>query len=99
MPAGRLSSGKRGDGMKLGMVGLGRMGANMAARLLDAGHQVVAFDRHAEKVQALAEAGAIGASSLEQLVKELEPPRALWLMVPAAGVDATIAALAPLLAS
>jgi 6-phosphogluconate dehydrogenase len=85
--------------MKLGMVGLGRMGANMAARLLDAGHQVVAFDRHAEKVQALAEAGAIGASSLEQLVKELEPPRALWLMVPAAGVDATIAALAPLLAS
>jgi 6-phosphogluconate dehydrogenase len=84
--------------MKLGMVGLGRMGANMTERLLQAGHEVVAFDRHAEKVQALAGKGAIGASSLEDLVRKLEPPRAIWLMVPAAAVDGTIAALEPLLA-
>jgi 6-phosphogluconate dehydrogenase len=83
--------------MNLGMVGLGRMGANMTARLLVAGHGVVAFDRHADKVQALAAAGAIGARSLEELVQKLEPPRAIWLMVPAAAVDNTLAALAPLL--
>ncbi|MCU1281976.1 MAG: gndA 2, partial [bacterium] len=83
--------------MKLGMIGLGRMGANMAARLLNAAHEVVAFDRHPEKVQALVSAGAIGAGSLEELVRALEPPRAVWLMVPAAGVDGTIAALTPLL--
>jgi 6-phosphogluconate dehydrogenase len=83
--------------MKLGMVGLGRMGANMSARLLKAGHEIVAFDRHPEKVQALAAEGAAGAASLEELVKKLEPPRAIWLMVAAAGVDATITALMPLL--
>jgi 6-phosphogluconate dehydrogenase len=84
--------------MKLGMVGLGRMGANMTERLVQAGQEVVAFDRHAEKVQALAGKGAIGASSLEDLVRKLEPPRAIWLMVAAAGVDGAVAALAPLLA-
>ena len=84
--------------MKIGMVGLGRMGASMTARLLEAGQQVVAFDHHAEKVQALAGKGAIGASSLEDLVRKLEPPRAIWLMVPAAVVDDTLAALTPLLA-
>jgi 6-phosphogluconate dehydrogenase len=84
--------------MKLGMVGLGRMGANMASRLLQAGHQIVAFDRHADKVQALVGEGAIGASSLEELVRKLDAPRAVWLMVPAAAVDATLATLAPLLA-
>jgi 6-phosphogluconate dehydrogenase len=84
--------------MKLGMVGLGRMGANMAARLLRAGNAVAVFDRRAEKVQELAGQGAIGAGSLEELVQKLEPPRALWLMVPAAAVDDAIAALAPLLA-
>jgi 6-phosphogluconate dehydrogenase len=83
--------------MKLGMVGLGRMGANMTVRLLAGGHQVVAFDRNAANVEELARQGAIGAGSLEELVQELEPPRAVWLMVPAAGVDETIAALAPLL--
>ena len=83
--------------MKLGMVGLGRMGANMAARLLRAGHQVVAFDRHADKVRALASQGAMGAGSLEELVQKLDPPRAIWLMVPAAVVDGAITALGPLL--
>jgi 6-phosphogluconate dehydrogenase len=73
------------------------MGANMAARLLKAGHEVVGFDRHPEKVQALVDAGAVGASSLKELADKLEPPRAVWLMVPAAAVDATIAELAPLL--
>ena len=84
--------------MELGMVGLGRMGANMAERLIRAGHKVVAFDRHAEKVQALVSAGAVGATSLAELVGKLSPPRAVWLMLPAAVVDDTIAALAPLLA-
>src|SRR6185437_16315605 len=86
-----------GGAMELGMVGLGRMGANMAARLLRAGHRVVAFDRHPEKVQAVVADGAIGAASLAELVSKLARPRVIWLMVPAAGVDATIAALAPLL--
>ncbi len=72
--------------MELGMVGLGRMGANMAARLLRAGHRVVAFDRNPEKVEGLVREGAIGASSLEDLVGKLTPPRAIWLMVPAAYV-------------
>src|SRR5262249_3161025 len=84
-------------GMKLGMVGLGRMGANMTTRLLRAGREVVAFDRHPEKIQERVKEGAIGAGSIEELVQKLEPPRAVWLMVPAAGVDGTIAALAPLL--
>jgi 6-phosphogluconate dehydrogenase len=84
--------------MKLGMIGLGRMGANMSSRLLRAGHEIVAFDRHAHKVQGLAGQGAIAAASLEELVQKLEAPRAVWLMVPAAAVDATLAALMPLLA-
>jgi 6-phosphogluconate dehydrogenase len=83
--------------MKLGMIGLGRMGANMASRLLAAGHQVVAFDRHPEKVQALVEQGGVGAASYEELVQKLEPPRVVWMMVPAAGVDYTLARLTPLL--
>jgi 6-phosphogluconate dehydrogenase len=84
--------------MELGMVGLGRMGANMSTRLLRAGHTVAVFDRHPPKVQALVGDGAQGASSLAELVKKLAPPRAVWLMVPAAAVDATIAELSPLLA-
>jgi 6-phosphogluconate dehydrogenase len=82
--------------MKLGMIGLGRMGANMSARLLAAGHRVVAFDRDPARAGALA--GAIAARTPAELVAALEPPRAVWLMVPAAAVDESIAALAPLLA-
>jgi 6-phosphogluconate dehydrogenase len=83
--------------MKLGMVGLGRMGANMASRLLAAGHEIAAFDRHADKVAELRGQGAAGAASLPELVKALAPPRAIWLMVAAAGVDDVIGTLAPLL--
>src|SRR5437868_6594445 len=86
--------------MELGLVGLGRMGANMAQRLLRSGHTVVGFVRHAEKVQELQKEGAIteGASSLEDLVSKLSTPRAIWLMVPAASVDATLETIIPHLA-
>ncbi len=83
--------------MEIGMVGMGRMGANMTSRLLKAGHRVVAFDRHPEKVQGVVDEGAVGAASLAELVEKLAPPRAIWLMVAAAGVDGTLAALEPLL--
>jgi 6-phosphogluconate dehydrogenase len=83
--------------MQLGMIGLGRMGANMVRRLIKDGHHCVAFDRSPEAVKDLAKDNAVGASSLADLVKKLEKPRALWLMVPAAVVDKTIADLQPLL--
>ncbi len=83
--------------MRLGIVGTGRMGANMAMRLLRAGQEVAAFNRDLEKVRPLVAQGAIGATSLEELVQKLEPPRAIWLMIPAAGVDATIDALRSIL--
>jgi 6-phosphogluconate dehydrogenase len=85
--------------MQLGMIGLGRMGSNMARRLMRAGHQCVVFDRNYASVNELAEKGAAGAASLEDLVKLLNPPRAVWLMVPAAGVDGALHDLAPLLES
>jgi 6-phosphogluconate dehydrogenase len=69
--------------MRLGMVGLGRMGGNMTVRLQRKGHEVVAFDPSVEAVDRAAQAGATGASSLADLVKQLEPPRVVWLMVPA----------------
>ena len=81
--------------MQLGMIGLGRMGANMVRRLLKGGHQCVVFDRSPQAVKQLAEEKAIGASSLADLVKKLDKPRAVWLMVPAAVVDKTIADLLP----
>src|SRR5262245_10940822 len=81
--------------MQLGMIGLGRMGANMVRRLIKSGHQCVVFDRSAETVQELANENAAGATSLADLVKKLEKPRALWLMVPAAVVDETIADILP----
>jgi 6-phosphogluconate dehydrogenase len=79
--------------MQLGMIGLGRMGANMVRRLLRAGHQCVVFDRSPATVKELAEDKAVGASSLADLVKNLDKPRAVWLMVPAAVVDKSIADL------
>jgi 6-phosphogluconate dehydrogenase len=81
--------------MQLGMIGLGRMGANMVRRLLKGGHHCVVFDRAPNVVKQLAEEKAIGASSLGDLVKNLDKPRAVWLMVPAAVVDTTIADLLP----
>jgi 6-phosphogluconate dehydrogenase len=73
--------------MQLGMIGLGRMGANMVRRLLDGGHQCVVFDRLPEAVDALVAAGAIGVSSVSELATRLTKPRAVWLMVPVAVVD------------
>jgi 6-phosphogluconate dehydrogenase len=81
--------------MQLGMIGLGRMGANMVRRLLKAGHQCVVFDRTPKAVEELVKEKAVGASSLQAFVKKLDKPRAVWLMVPAAVVDATIAGLVP----
>ena len=83
--------------MQLGMVGLGRMGANMVRRLMKGGHQCVVFNRSPEKVKALVEERAVGASSLADLVQKLQKPRVVWLMVPAAVVDTFIADLLPLL--
>jgi 6-phosphogluconate dehydrogenase len=80
--------------MQLGMIGLGRMGANMVRRLQRAGHQCVAFDRNAESVRQVASDGASASASLDDLVKKLQRPRAVWLMVPAAVVDATLRELA-----
>jgi 6-phosphogluconate dehydrogenase len=76
--------------MQLGMVGLGRMGANMVRRLLRGGHHCVVFDRSSTAVEELTKEKAEGSSSLQDLVKRLEKPRAVWLMVPAAAVDGTI---------
>ncbi|HTT38795.1 MAG TPA: decarboxylating 6-phosphogluconate dehydrogenase [Burkholderiales bacterium] len=83
--------------MQLGMIGLGRMGANMVRRLIQGGHNCVVFDMSPKAVEELAKEKATGASSLQDLVKKLEKPRAVWLMVPAAVVDQTIAGLLPLL--
>src|SRR5580700_4213710 len=81
--------------MQLGMIGLGRMGANMVRRLLRGGHQCSVFDISATAVAELAKEKAIGTASLAELAKSLTKPRAIWLMVPAALVDKTIADLTP----
>jgi 6-phosphogluconate dehydrogenase len=83
--------------MQLGMIGLGRMGGNMVRRLLRGGHPCVVYARSQAAVKELASAGATGSTSLADLVKQLTPPRAVWLMVPAAVVDQNIRDLAPLL--
>jgi 6-phosphogluconate dehydrogenase len=81
--------------MQLGMIGLGRMGANMVRRLIKKGHNCVVFDRSPKVVDELVKEKAIGAASLAELVEKLAKPRAIWLMVPAAVVDNTIADLLP----
>ena len=83
--------------MQLGMVGLGRMGANMVRRLVRNGHHCVVYDRSQQAVNDLVKEKAVGATSLADLVTKLEKPRAVWLMVPAAAVDQAIADLVPLL--
>ena len=81
--------------MQLGMIGLGRMGANMVRRLLAGGHQCVVFNRSPKPVQELVQEKAVGSASLAELASKLQKPRAVWLMVPAAAVDGTIAELLP----
>ena len=83
--------------MQLGMIGLGRTGANMVRRLLKAGHECAVFDMSHKAVEELVQEKAVGASSLGELAKKLTKPRAVWLMVPAAVVDETIAELATFL--
>jgi len=85
--------------MQLGMIGLGRMGANMVRRLMRAGHECVVYDRSADAVQQLAGEGATGASALADFVAKLDTPRNVWLMVPAAVVDDTLDELLPLLSA
>ena len=84
--------------MQLGMIGLGRMGANMTLRLLRGGHEIVAYDRNPDAAQALKAEGAVAAGTIEELVERLSPPRHVWLMVPSGPpVAETMNALAPLL--
>lgn len=83
--------------MQLGMIGLGRMGANMTRRLMRGGHACVVFDRSPEAVAQLESEGAAGAYTLEEFTVKLQSPRAIWLMVPAAAVDALLSQLKPLL--
>ena len=85
--------------MQIGMIGLGRMGANMVRRLLSAKHACVVYDRNAEAVQSLVAEGATGAASLPEFVEKLEQPRAIWLMIPAALVDQSLAELASLVSA
>ena len=85
--------------MQLGMIGLGRMGANMVRRLMRGGHACVVYDRVPDAVRQLAGEGATGAFSLEEFISQLQAPRAIWLMVPAGVVDASIQELKPLLAA
>src|SRR4051794_30266413 len=83
--------------MELGMIGLGRMGASMVLRLQRAGHSCVVYDMSPKAVEAAAKQGATGTGSLEEFVKTLHTPRAVWLMVPAGVVDETLEKLTPLL--
>jgi len=82
--------------MQIGMIGLGRMGGSMVRRLLRGGHECVVYDRSAEAVNALGADGALGSTSLNDFIAKLRPPRAIWLMIPAAFVDASLNELASL---
>lgn len=84
--------------MQLGMVGVGRMGAGLVRRLMVRGHTCVVYDDAPDAIAAVRQDGAMAAASLAELVRTLEPPRAVWIMLPAAAVGGTVAALAPLLA-
>ena len=88
---------KEDETMQLGMIGLGRMGANMVRRLIKSGHQCVVFDRSSDAVKELVKESAVGAVSLADFVNKLSKPRAVWLMVPAGVVDGSISNLLPLL--
>ena len=83
--------------MQLGMIGLGRMGANMVVRAMKAGNDMHVYDTHADAVKASADTGAKGSTNLGDFVKGLDKPRAIWMMVPAGAVDAVLAELTPLL--
>src|SRR6266508_2219891 len=83
--------------MQLGMIGLGRMGSNMALRLMKRGHDCVVYARKPAAVEKLVSEGAVGTTALADFVARLATPRAIWLMVPAAAVDEVIATLVPLL--
>jgi 6-phosphogluconate dehydrogenase len=83
--------------MQLGMIGLGRMGANMVRRIMRAGHECVTYDQNAKAVEGLSGEGATGTHSLQELVTKLQAPRSVWLMVPAGVVDSTLEELVPLL--
>ncbi len=83
--------------MQFGMIGLGRMGANMVSRLMKGGHECVVYDHNVEAVKDLVKAGAIGAASLEEFAAKLSPPRTAWLMVPAAVVEGTLHTLKELM--
>src|SRR4051812_11988515 len=94
-PCCGVRSRERRNTMQIGMIGLGRMGGNIARRLMQHGHELVVYDRDAKAVAALAGDGAIGAEALEALVQRLGKPRALWVMLPAGEItDATISQLA-----
>src|SRR5229473_5172530 len=96
---GRAIGSSKESAMQLGMIGLGRMGANMVRRLLQGGHQCVVFDMSAKAVAELVKEKAVGTASLAEFTKSLAKPRAVWLMVPAGVVDKTIADLLPHLES
>ena len=85
--------------MQVGMIGLGRMGANMVRRLMRGGHDCVAYDVTPAAVKAIAAEGARGATTLDDFVSALQKPRVVWLMVPAAVVDSTLDALVPKLSA
>ena len=85
--------------MQIGMIGLGRMGANMVRRLLRGGHECVVNDRNPEAVKALVDEGATGAASLDDFISKLKSPRAIWLMIPAALVDTILGQLETVVAA